>query len=133
MPRPDVSWAGPAPSLTTASSTAARASHKFTDQERSMWLDQITKTMSYHSAYDIGAIHRWLALSREPNTERALKKTLNAANADALAYVCIDIGRLPVGKYGKQDLIAQLVTWVSDYLLEFDTADIVNSSVQKCL
>lgn len=70
--------------------------------------------MSYHSAYDVGDTHRFLTQPRKdtPEGRDKLREDLKRSNSEALAYVCIDLGRLPAGKFSKKTLLDELVTWV---------------------
>lgn len=77
-------------------------------------MEQLSTVMNYKSAYDVGDIHRYLSQPREHNHEsfNRLRENLNRANSDALAYVCLDLGVLPTGKFSKSDMIKVLVSWV---------------------
>lgn len=72
--------------------------------------------MSHHSLYGIGDVHRILLeplTNLKPRALAGLRASLNQVNSDALAYVCIDLERMPIGNFSKQHLLDQLIDWVS--------------------
>lgn len=88
--------------------------HDLNPETQKNLLEFLTSQMTYPSAYSIGDIHRRL---RQPlESPEALAHALNRDNTwNALAFVCVDLNRLPAGlpKIRKEHLVHQLVTWVS--------------------
>ncbi|KAJ3765622.1 hypothetical protein FB446DRAFT_654975 [Lentinula raphanica] len=70
----------------------------------------LTQSMKPLSAYQIGDLHRILLRPVEDN-DKNLQRSLNHVSAHALTFVCADLGRLPVGKYKKDDLVKSLISW----------------------
>lgn len=85
--------------------------HQFTLQDRFELLAELTKQLNLHSAHAIGAIHRFLTQPIEKDTAQ-LESNIGKLPFTALAFVCIDLDCLPVGKFGKSDLVQHLVEWV---------------------
>ncbi|GAW07472.1 serine threonine protein kinase [Lentinula edodes] len=84
---------------------------KFSPGERLSLLKELAASMSYHSASHVGNLHRLLQKPMAQDHKDDLRKALKQSNADALAYVCADIERLPVNKFNKDHLVDQLMTW----------------------
>lgn len=88
---------------------------ELTPQDRRDLLTEITARLNINSTLDIGLIHRFLTQPVVNNNGQAVGKlgdSLNQATLSALAFVCVDLGRLPTGKFTKADLIEELITWV---------------------
>ncbi|KAJ3885702.1 hypothetical protein GG344DRAFT_30407, partial [Lentinula edodes] len=101
------------------------------DFECSELLTELSKSMNFTSALAIGNIHRVLQqpLARgEPEDE--LRKVLKKFPGDSLAFVCIDIERLPAGKFSKDDMVRQLMIWrMTKPLEQLNATDVDSSSL----
>ncbi|KAJ3885411.1 hypothetical protein GG344DRAFT_82742 [Lentinula edodes] len=84
--------------------------HQFTLQDRIELLTELTKQLNLHSAHAIGTIHRYLTQPVEKDPSH-LENNLGKLPFTALAFVCIDVDCLPVGGFGKADLVQHLVEW----------------------
>ncbi|KAJ3900216.1 hypothetical protein F5879DRAFT_809587 [Lentinula edodes] len=73
-------------------------------------LAQLTKQLNLHSALSIGHIHRFLTQPVDESNVK-LRTNLHRMSFISLAFVCIDLNCLPVGKFGKAELIQELVEW----------------------
>ncbi|KAH7871140.1 uncharacterized protein C8R40DRAFT_1072685 [Lentinula edodes] len=104
---------------------------KLSLQECSELLTELSKSMNFTSALAIGNIHRVLQqpLARgEPEDE--LRKVLKKFPGDSLAFVCIDIERLPAGKFSKDDMVRQLMIWrMTKPLEQLNATDVDSSSL----
>ena len=119
-PRPDIPWANHADSVSSDSDEDAPY-HDLSAETRENLLKFLTARMNHLSAYSIGDIHRRLRQPLDKGPD-ALAHYLNRDNTwNALAYVCVDLNRLPAGlpKITKEHLIHQLVRWVT-FVLIFD-------------
>lgn len=88
--------------------------HNLDPETQKNLLEFLTAQMNYHSAYSIGDIHRRLQQPLE--SPEALAHALHRDNTwNALAFVCVDLNRLPAGltQIQKEHLVHQLVSWVS--------------------
>lgn len=113
-PHPLTPWAGTAPPITR--SEGLRPCRTLASHEQAQYLNELSRQMSHHSLYGIGDVHRILSeplIDLKPKTLAGLQASLNKINSDALAYVCIDLERMPIGKFSKTHLLDQLIDWVS--------------------
>ncbi|KAJ3833979.1 hypothetical protein F5878DRAFT_665173 [Lentinula raphanica] len=112
VPSPGVPWAGPRPSIMPTDS-GSRACRVLNPEERQHHLTELSKSMNQRSAYRVGDIHRFLSQPLDDNrlSQGHLRSSLDDASIDALMYVCVDLGRLPVGNFSKAHLIHELITW----------------------
>ncbi|KAJ3850935.1 hypothetical protein EV368DRAFT_44220 [Lentinula lateritia] len=70
------------------------------------------KRFNWHSSHSVGHIHRFLIQPIDELVgDKQLKVNLNRQTLIALSFVCIDLDILPKGKFGKTELINQLVKW----------------------
>ncbi|KAJ4489571.1 hypothetical protein C8J55DRAFT_421994 [Lentinula edodes] len=70
------------------------------------------KRFNWHSSHSVGHIHRFLTQPIDELVgDKQLKVNLNRQTLIALSFVCIDLEILPEGKFGKTELINQLVKW----------------------
>ncbi|KAJ3906770.1 hypothetical protein F5879DRAFT_987125 [Lentinula edodes] len=76
-------------------------------------LAETIKRFNWHSAHSVGHIHRFLTqpLVDDVVGDKQLKVNLNRQTLIALSFVCIDLDILPEGKFGKAELVNQLVKW----------------------
>ncbi|KAJ3779026.1 hypothetical protein FB446DRAFT_630821, partial [Lentinula raphanica] len=90
-----------------------RSCRALTPEERQRQLTELSKSMNQRSAYRVGDIHRFLSqpLDDDRLSQGHLRSSLDDASIDALMYVCVDLGRLPVGNFSKTHLIHELITW----------------------
>ncbi|KAJ3738146.1 hypothetical protein EV360DRAFT_58390 [Lentinula raphanica] len=109
IPQPSAPWAQLPPS------NRSTVYHPLSSHDRNRLLDEIGQTLDRHAAYGVGHIHRTLTQALQDNEEglNALYKALNRRVQIALLYVCIDVGRVPLGDVHKVDLIEALISWVS--------------------
>ncbi|KAJ3892060.1 hypothetical protein GG344DRAFT_46074, partial [Lentinula edodes] len=90
--------------------------HDFTPPPHSSELTSLIETIkrfNWHSAHSVGHIHRFLTqpLVDDVVGDKQLKVNLNRQTLIALSFVCIDLDILPEGKFGKAELVNQLVKW----------------------
>lgn len=95
----------------------AVSTREFAPRERSELLTELSKSMNYASALGIGNIHRVLQQPLAQGERDELRKSLKKFPGDSLAFVCTDIERLPAGKFTKDDMVRQLITWVCIHIL----------------
>ncbi|KAJ3859402.1 hypothetical protein EV359DRAFT_68192 [Lentinula novae-zelandiae] len=76
-------------------------------------LAETIKHFNWHSAHSVGHIHCFLTrpLVNDVVGDKQLKVNLNRQTLIALSFVCIDLDILPESKFGKAELINQLVKW----------------------
>ncbi|KAE9389260.1 hypothetical protein BT96DRAFT_946989 [Gymnopus androsaceus JB14] len=87
---------------------------ELTPQDRTDLLTELTAHLNIHSTRDIGLIHRVLTqpvMNVNGKPVGKLGSSLSPASLTALAFVCVDLGRLPTGKLRKADLIKELISW----------------------
>ncbi|KAF5333755.1 hypothetical protein D9758_017912 [Tetrapyrgos nigripes] len=90
--------------------------HNLSADDRQALLRFLSHTMNHHSAFGIGDIHRKLQQPVQRPLERgfdALYDKLYKETWTSLAYVCVDLNRLPAGvsEIEKEDLVKQLIDW----------------------
>ncbi|KAF8827857.1 hypothetical protein HHX47_DHR4000563 [Lentinula edodes] len=82
-------------------------------------LAETIKRFNWHSSHSVGHIHRFLIQPIDELVgDKQLKVNLNRQTLIALSFVCIDLDILPEGKFGKTELINQLVKWRLTKLLK---------------
>lgn len=71
--------------------------------------------MTYSTAVGIGHIHRHLCqpMTNDSNGRMALWKKLKPRSTDSLKYVCVDLDYLPSEPITKEEMIENLIAWVS--------------------
>ena len=81
--------------------------------ERLDLLETLSLSMNLSSATHVGDIHMALQSPMSLKEEKAqLQKKLHKATEDVLAYVCVDLNQVPLGKFSKADMEKQLMHWV---------------------
>lgn len=87
-------------------------------QDRTDLLAELTARLTISATRDIGHIHRFLTqpvINASGKPVGKLGNSLARASLSALAFVCVDLGRLPTGKFINADLIKELISWVRSY------------------
>ncbi|KAJ3990834.1 hypothetical protein F5050DRAFT_1545377, partial [Lentinula boryana] len=105
---------GPSGPISGQNFNSTRKLWELTPQDRTDLLAAITACLNITSTLDIGLIHRFLTQpvkNADGQPVGKLGDSLNRASLSALAFVCVDLGRLPTGKFTKADLIAELISW----------------------
>ncbi|KAE9382504.1 hypothetical protein BT96DRAFT_845430 [Gymnopus androsaceus JB14] len=106
---------------------------ELTPQDRKDLLAEITARLNITSTLDIGLIHRFLTqpvMNANGQPVGKLGDSLNRASLSALAFVCVDLGRLPTGKFTKADLITELISWVRSQLKSLQVTDFCAAHVK---
>ncbi|KAJ3738068.1 hypothetical protein F5878DRAFT_592170 [Lentinula raphanica] len=85
--------------------------HTISPQYRLELLTELTKQLNLHSSLSIGHIHRFLTQPTDEANAK-LRTNLHRMPFISLVFVCVDIDRLPVGRYGKAELVQALIEWV---------------------
>ncbi|THU96423.1 hypothetical protein K435DRAFT_797315 [Dendrothele bispora CBS 962.96] len=113
---PKISWAERPETAYETNQETASNTHDLSSQVRTDLLKLLSARMNHHSAHGIGDVHRKLQQPLETPLEKALDSltdSLRSETWNSLAYVCVDLNRLPSGVsvIKKDHLTQQLVQW----------------------